>query len=378
MSIEVATLAPLAPIRKPMMYDLASLGWDAAFASAYRRHDRPDQHPARVARVDRGVCTALAGQGTERVTLGGPLLVLAGRDPVQLPCTGDWVVVRDWPDRRSTIEAVLPRRTQVIRAAAGRRAVAQALAANLDVAAVVEPLDPEPDPARVERLLALAWESGARPVVVLTKADLVADPEAVAAQIGDVAPGVQVLPVDARTPDGLAALRALAGPGRTVGLLGPSGAGKSTIVNGLVGAPVMVTQRRRADGRGRHTTTFRSLVPLPGGGAVLDTPGMREVGLVSPAGWVEPALGTEGGSVGLDLVFAEIDRLAASCRYDDCQHRQEPGCAIRAALATGELPMRRYQSWLKLHREVDWRARRRARDDTLAREAKLARDARRH
>src|SRR5262245_34048130 len=348
MSGEAATLAPPAAIRKPMMYDLASLGWDAAFASAYRRHDRHDQHPARVARVDRGVCTALAADGAERVTLGGPLLVLAGRDPVQMPCTGDWVVVRDWPDRRSTIEAVLPRRTQVIRAAAGRRAVAQALAANLDVAAVVEPLDPEPDPARVERLLALAWESGARPVVVLTKADLVADPAAVAAQIGDVAPGVEVLPVDARTPEGLAALRALAGPGRTVGLLGPSGAGKSTIVNGLVGAPVMVTQGRRADGRGRHTTTFRSLVPLPGGGAVLDTPGMREIGL-------------ESGAAGLDLVFAEIDQLATACRFQDCQHRQEPGCAIQSALAAGELPMRRYQSWLKLHREVDRRARRRAR-----------------
>ncbi|MBO0868554.1 MAG: GTPase RsgA, partial [Micromonosporaceae bacterium] len=121
------------------------------------------------------------------------------------------------------------------------------------------------------------------------------------------------------------------------------------------------TQRRRADGRGRHTTTYRSLVPLPGGGAVLDTPGLREVGLISPAGWVEPAPSTGGGSAGLDRVFAEIAQLATACRFHDCQHRQEPGCAIRAALSAGELPMRRYQSWLKLHREVDWRTRRPAR-----------------
>src|SRR5581483_5232904 len=144
--------------RELMTFDLASLGWDAAFAAAYAPYDRADHCPARVARVDRGICTVLAGDGTGRASLGAGLLVRAGRDPVELPCTGDWVAVRAWPDERHTIEAVLPRRTRVVRADAGEQSFGQALAANLDVAAVVEPMDPEPEPARVERLLALAWE----------------------------------------------------------------------------------------------------------------------------------------------------------------------------------------------------------------------------
>jgi ribosome biogenesis GTPase / thiamine phosphate phosphatase len=330
-----------------MTFDLASLGWDAAFAAAYAPLQRPDQHPARVARVDRGICTVLAATGPGRASLGGSLLVRAGRDPIELPCTGDWVAVREWPDERHTIEAVLPRRTRVVRAAADEQSFGQALAANLDVAAVVEPMDPQPEPARVERLLALAWESGARPLVVLTKADRVADPAAVAAQIGDGAPGVEVVVVSARTGQGLAALVPLVARGRTLGLLGASGAGKSTLVNALAGATVMATQAgRRSDGRGRHTTTHRALVPLPGGGAVLDTPGIRAVGLYDTA-------------TGLDLVFVDIERLAAACRFTDCGHGAEPGCAVRAALDSGELPRRRYESWRKLHQELAWQARRR-------------------
>jgi ribosome biogenesis GTPase len=251
---------------------------------------------------------------------------------------------------------VLPRRTQVVRAAASEESFGQALAANLDVAAVVEPMDPEPVPARVERLLALAWASGARPLVVLTKADRVADPEAVAAQIADVAPGVEVVTVSAHTRKGLSALLPLVAPGRTLGLLGPSGAGKSTLVNALAGATVMVTQAsRRSDGRGRHTTTYRALIPLPGGGTVLDTPGIRAVGLQDVAG-------------GLDLVFADIDALARECRFADCGHDGEPGCAIQAALESGALPVRRYENWRKLSRELAWQARRR--DVRLAAEAK--------
>jgi ribosome biogenesis GTPase / thiamine phosphate phosphatase len=330
-----------------MTFDLASLGWDASFAAGYARFDRPDQWPARVARVDRGICTVLAATGTDRASLGGPLLVRAGRDPIELPCTGDWVAVREWPDRRNTIEEVLPRRTRVVRADASERSFGQALAANLDVAAVVEPMDPEPEPARVERLLALAWESGARPLVVLTKADRVADPQTVAAQIADVAPGVEVVPVSARTGMGLSVLAPLVAHGRTLGLLGPSGAGKSTLVNALAGATVMATQASRdSDGRGRHTTTYRALIPLPSGGAVLDTPGIRAVGLHDEAD-------------GLDLVFADVERLAGACRFADCHHDGEPGCAIRAALDSGELAVRRYESWRKLHRELAWRVRRR-------------------
>ncbi len=336
------------------MFDLASLGWDATFAAGYARHDRADIQPARVARVDRGVCTVLTTMGAERASLAGAMLARVARDPVELPCAGDWVVLRMWPDERATVEAVLPRRTAVVRAAAGGQSHGQVLAANLDTAAVVEPMDPAPDPARVERMLALAWESGARPLVVLTKADVVADPATVAAQVGDAAPGVEVLAVSAHSGAGLARLRPLVARGRTLGLLGPSGAGKSTLINRLVGTPVLATQAiRGTDGRGRHTTTYRALVPVPGGGAVLDTPGVRAVGLSDLVD-------------GLDQVFTDIDQLAAGCRYADCGHRLEPGCAVRAALESGVLPMRRYESWRKLHREVDWRARRR--DSRLAAE----------
>jgi len=337
-------------------FDLASLGWDADFADSYARYDRLDHQPARVSRVDRGICSVLTPAGAERASLSGAMLARVARDPVELPCAGDWVAIKVWPDDRATIEAVLPRRTRVVRATAGEQSHGQILAANLDTAAVVEPMDPEPDPARVERLLALAWESGATPLVILTKADLVADPVTVAAQMADVAPGVRVLPVAAQTGQGLAPLRPLVARGKTLGLLGPSGAGKSTLINALAGTRVMATQaNRRTDGRGRHTTTFRALVALPGGGAILDTPGVRAVGLADLAD-------------GLDQVFTDVEELAAACRFSDCSHHLEPGCAVRAALETGALPMRRYESWRKLHREIDWQERRR--DVRLAAEAR--------
>ncbi len=329
-----------------MTFDLASLGWDAVFASGYARYDRSDHQPARVSRVDRGICTVLTTTGAERASLAGAMLARAARDPVELPCAGDWVALRIWPDDRATIEAVLPRRSCVIRATAGEQSHGQVLAANLDTAAVVEPMDPSPEPARVERLLALAWASGAQPLVILTKADLVADPVTVAEQLAEAAPGVRVLPVSAQTGAGMAALRPLVTRGKTLGLLGPSGAGKSSLINSLVGTRVMPTQSiRRSDGRGRHTTTYRALVPVPGGGAVLDTPGVRAVGLHDLAD-------------GLDQVFTDVDDLAAACRFADCSHHLEPGCAVRSALESGMLPMRRYESWLKLHRELAYQARR--------------------
>jgi ribosome biogenesis GTPase len=330
-----------------MTIDLASLGWDAEFAAGYARFAGPQfgpgYRPARVARVDRGVCTVFTAAGTDRASLGAGLLVAAARDARRLPCVGDWVAVRTWPDRRSTVEAVLPRRTQVVRASADRTSRGQVLAANLDVAAVVEPLDPAPDLGRVERMLALALESGARPVVLLTKADRLARPGPVAAQVAEVAGDTEVVVVSARTGKGLERVRQLfPRGGATLGLLGPSGAGKSTLVNALAGATVMVTQPiRRADGRGRHTTAYRALIPLPGGGAVLDTPGLRAVGLYDTG-------------AGLDLVFADIEQLATGCRYADCGHGAEPGCAVLAAVATGELSARRLDSWRRLHQELAW------------------------
>jgi ribosome biogenesis GTPase len=333
-------------------YDLASLGWGAALAAAYTEFasGSADQQPGRVVRADRGVCTVLTGAGPVRASLAGAVLTAAGDDPAGLPCAGDWVVLRTWPDGPTTAEAVLPRRTAVIRRTAGRAATGQLLAANLDTAAVVEPIDPSPDLGRVERLLALAWQSGARPLVVLTKADLAADPVTVAAQVADATlvgaagglreTGVPVLPVSAERGHGIEALRDYVPPGQTLGLLGPSGAGKSTLVNALARTTVMVTQRvRRADGKGRHTTTYRALIPLPGGGAVLDTPGLRAVGLLD-------------GVDGLDDAFADLAALAAACRFADCRHDTEPDCAVREAIESGELSHRRWESWRKLQREL--------------------------
>ncbi|WP_406071511.1 ribosome small subunit-dependent GTPase A [Micromonospora sp. NBC_01638] len=328
-----------------MTIDLTALGWDAERAAYAVRHG--EHHPGRVARVDRGVCTVLTAAGPVRASLGGAVLAAAARDPSALPCSGDWVLLTHWPDRRVTVEAVLPRRAALIRRTAGKDASGQVLAANLDAAAVVEPVHPEPDVARIERLLALAHESGARPLVVLTKADLAADPAALARQLAAVAPGVPVLPVSAERGIGLGPLRAEVAPGRTLGLLGPSGAGKSSLINALVGAVMMPTQAiRRVDGKGRHTTTWRALVPIPGGGAVIDTPGVRAVGLLD-------------GAAGLDRAFADIAGLAEGCRYADCGHDGEPACAVREALHTGELSTRRWENWRRLQGELAHESRRR-------------------
>jgi ribosome biogenesis GTPase len=322
-----------------MHIDLSALGWDDAFAEAFERGFAvPGQRPARVSRVDRGVCTALTADGPVRASLAGSLLARAAQDPGALPCAGDWLVVRAWPDDRLTAEAVLPRRTAIVRAVAGEESFGQVLAANIDAVAVVEPVDPSPDLGRIERLLALAWESGAKPHLVLTKADLAADPEAIAAQMPGRASGVQVHAVSARTGLGLEGLRPLVVHGRTLGLLGQSGAGKSSLVNALAGAAVMQTRALRADGRGRHTTTYRALIPMPDGGAVLDTPGVRLVGMFDTV-------------AGLDRAFEDVTVLAQYCRFQDCRHGEEPGCAVRAAVEEGELSPRRYASWQKLQKE---------------------------
>jgi ribosome biogenesis GTPase / thiamine phosphate phosphatase len=330
------------------MSDLSALGWDATFASAYRRFDRPDATPGRVLRADRGVCTVLSSAGVVRASLAGNVLLGAAADPVNLPCAGDWVVLRRWPDRRMTVELVLPRRTALIRRTSDKDSSGQMLAANMDTVAVVEPMHPAPDDARVERLLALAWESGARPLIVLSKSDTAVDPPAVGRQLAELAPGVRVLPVSVHDGTGVDELREYVAPGRTLALLGRSGAGKSTLVNALAGTDVMGVQEiRRADGKGRHTTAYRNLVLIPGGGAVLDTPGIRGVGLLDTAG-------------GLDRAFADVAELATMCRFGDCHHDGEPGCAIADALADGTLTPRRLESWRKLQREVAVESGRRA------------------
>jgi ribosome biogenesis GTPase len=248
---------------------------------------------------------------------------------------GDWVGLGDGLIRR-----VLPRASAIVRAAAGRTSRAQTLAANVDVAFVVSSLGPDLEPRRIERYLVTIWESGSVPEVVLTKADRL-DPRPFLPEVEAVAMGVPVHVVSGLTGQGCDALRARIRPGATAVLLGSSGVGKSTLVNRWVGRELMAVRETRADDdEGRHTTTHRELIVLPGGGIVIDTPGLRELQLWS------------AGGESVDAAFEEVEELAAACRFGDCSHNTEPGCAVKTALASGALSRERYASWLKLQREL--------------------------
>ncbi|KOV83588.1 MULTISPECIES: ribosome small subunit-dependent GTPase A [Streptomyces] len=318
---------------------LAPYGWDESWAEAFAPFEADGLLPGRVVRVDRGQCDVVTADGTVRADTE----FVVPRDPMKVVCTGDWVAVDPGGDPRY-VRAYLPRRTAFVRSTSSKRSEGQILAANVDHAVVAVSLAVELDLGRVERFLALAWESGAQPVVVLTKADLVPDPVTLAHLVQDVetsAPGVPVLTVSALHGDGLDVLVALVGSGTSV-LLGQSGAGKSTLANALVGADVMEVQAARdVDGKGRHTTTTRNLLALPSGGVLIDTPGLRGVGLFD-------------AETGVGQVFTEIEELAGRCRFHDCAHESEPGCAVRSAVDNGELPQRRLESYRKLLRENQW------------------------
>ncbi|WP_405990013.1 ribosome small subunit-dependent GTPase A [Streptomyces sp. NBC_00986] len=318
---------------------LARYGWDDAWADEFARHDAEGLLAGRVVRVDRGQCDVVTADGTVRADTA----FVTPNDPLRVVCTGDWVAVEPAGNPRY-VRTYLPRRTAFVRSTSSKRSEGQILAANVDHAIVAVPLTGDLDLGRIERFLALAWESGARPVVVLTKADLVPDAVTLSYLVQDVettAPGVPVLAVSAATGDGIDVLAAVAAGGTSV-LLGQSGAGKSTLANALIGEDVMVVQATRdVDGKGRHTTTTRNLLALPGGGVLIDTPGLRGVGL-----W--------DAQTGVGQVFAEIEELAGQCRFHDCAHTGEPGCAVLAALDSGELPERRLDSYRKLMRENQW------------------------
>ncbi len=315
---------------------LPALGWDASWQQALAPYADTGM-PGRIIRVDRGLCSVLTEGGLVRASFGSGVLETMAADTVAGPCTGDWAVVRRWPDGPETVEALLARRTAVVRAEASRTSRGQVLAANADLAAAVVALHPEPNLGRVERLLSLAWESGARPLVVLTKSDLVPDADQVAADVARVAPGVEVVCTSTTTGQGIDRLHELLGSHLTVVLLGSSGHGKSSLANALVGADVLNATGIRADGKGRHTSVRRELLLLPAGGCVIDTPGLRSLGI--PGADTSPA------------AFPDIESLAAGCRFHDCTHGTEPGCDVRAAVESGELPVRRLESWVALKRE---------------------------
>ena len=317
---------------------LESLGWTAAHADAHAAQIANGRRPVRVVAEDRGSYLVLGPAGEQRASVTGRFRHET-TDSAAFPAVGDWVVVETSPAGDTTLHAVLPRRSALIRQAAGRRTEAQVVGANLDVVFVVASLNGDLNLRRLERYIAVAWESGAQPIVLLSKADLTDDTGLILAGVEGVAAGATVLVVSSFDGRGVAEVRALVGPGRTAAFVGSSGVGKSTLLNRLAGAErAVVNEIREDDARGRHTTTRRQIYVLPEGGLVLDTPGMRELSL-----WdVE----------GLEQSFGDIDELAADCRFSDCAHAAEPGCAVQAAISSGALDSDRLEAWRKLQKEA--------------------------
>ncbi|MDB5455060.1 MAG: ribosome small subunit-dependent GTPase [Caulobacter sp.] len=314
-------------------------GWSDLLEKAFAPHARAGHAPGRIVVQQRDGYLVATDSGELRAKASGRLLHEAKE--AGHPAVGDWVALSlNLVERSATIHAILPRRTTFVRRAADSLQRLQVIATNIDVAFVVTSMNADLNPRRIERYLAAAWQSGARPVVVLTKSDLCADPQGQAAEIAALAEGCPVLVVSARQGLGLDALLAQVRPGETCVLIGSSGVGKSTLVNAFLSEDRMATGAiRDADDHGRHTTSHRQLVLLPGGGLILDTPGIREVGLID-------------ADEGVSVVFDDIEQLAQDCRFNDCGHANEPGCAVRAALRSGALDPARWAHFRKLGLEL--------------------------
>ena len=323
---------------------LSNLGWSDTFAHSFASYAAKGYQAGRVAIAHRSQYHLYTEQGECMATLTGKFRHQA-QATQDFPTVGDWVVFHPQPQSNQVlIDAVLPRKSQFSRQAAGTRTDAQLIAANIDTIFLVSGLDHDFNLRRIERYLVMAWDSGATPVIVLNKADLCEDLEEKYEAVEDVAIAVPIISLSALTQDNLEALNPYLQPGQTIALLGSSGVGKSTLTNQLIGHTVQATRAVRADdSRGRHTTTARTMLRLPSGALLIDTPGMRELQLWS----------AETGSVeqSVEETFADIETLAQHCRFRNCQHQSEPGCAIQTALETGELSHKRWANYQKLLKE---------------------------
>ncbi len=320
--------------------DLRDYGWNEEFAKQFESYAERGLVPARVVKQSRDLSTLVTPLGELPGEVSGKFRHQA-KDHADFPVVGDWVAIEPAGENLALIRAILPRRSAFSRKAAGEAVESQVAAANIDTVFLVSGLDGDFNLRRIERYMTTAWASGAEPVIVLNKADLRPDLESVVAEAKSVSPDAPVIAVSALTEAGLKDLEPFLVPGKTVALLGSSGVGKSTLINRLLGQDRFPTApvSDPAEGRGRHMTTARELVRLPGGALLIDTPGMRELQL-----WA--------GEEDLEKAFDDIEGLAARCRFPDCRHDREPGCAVRAAVESGTLDRRRMESFLKLQREM--------------------------
>jgi len=320
---------------------LDRLGYNDHWREAFAPYADEGLIPARVVRADRGFVVAGTEAGFVHALLS-PRISKAATSTEELPATGDWIALQPQSDQNeTTVEAVLPRLAALKRADPGGSAEAQVLAANVDTVFLVHPVENEPNLRRLERELTLVWDSGALPVIVLTKADLATDAASAADAVREIAPNSDIHVTSATTGEGYEALFDYLEGNQTVVVIGPSGSGKSTLINRMLGEDRQATRAvRLRDGKGRHTTVTRELVPLRGEGVLIDTPGLRAVALWAADG-------------GLALTFSDIAKFAKGCRFRDCTHVNEPGCAVLEAVTTGELSRDRLGSYYRLRNEQE-------------------------
>ena len=326
--------------------NLRDIGWNSFFQKNSRALKIPDTMPARVISEFNDAFQVYTECGELTATVSGRMRHFADTEE-RYPAVGDWVVIKRLNnEQKAVIHAVLPRKSKFSRKVAGERAEEQIVSANVDTVFIVSAMDGGRNfnLRRIERYLTLAWSSGATPVIVLNKVDLCTDIDTPVHEVETVAPGISIHPVSAREKIGLDALKAYLGRGKTAAFLGSSGVGKSALINALLGIEKQQTGEVREDDRmGRHTTTRRELIILPGGGMVIDTPGMREIQM-----WA--------GEEDLQAAFQDIEMMAGQCRFSDCSHNTESGCAVKAAIARGALDPSRLENFRKLQREINYLA----------------------